>query len=190
MNTPAHAIVNLLVLSPRRRPDSLLPVAAGALLSDLPMILFYFHHKVVLGTPESIIWTEAYYPPLWQTLFDAFNALPLLVPAAVVAFAFRARAAGWMLASMAVHALCDLPLHNDDAHRHFFPFSDWRFESPISYWDPGHFGIYFALVEILLVLLGSVFLVRRHPGRLARGIVGAVGLSYLVYLAYVLVVWV
>jgi len=38
---------------------------------------------------------------------------------------------------MALHALFDFPLHHDDGHRHFWPFSEFRFDSPVSYWDPG-----------------------------------------------------
>ncbi len=190
MNTPAHAIFNLLVLSPRRRTESVIPVAVGSLLPDLPMIWFYFHHKVVLRTSEAIIWTEAYYRPAWQALFDSFNSLPLLVPAALAAWALKARRTGLLLVSMALHAVCDLPLHNEDAHRHFYPLSDWRFASPISYWDPGHFGFYFGLAEILLVISGTIFLLRRYRAPLAHSVVATVAVSYLVYLFYVVLVWV
>lgn len=54
---------------------------------------------------------------------------------------------------MAVHCLIDLPVHHDDAHRHFFPFSEYRFFSPVSYWDPQHFGNYVLTVEIVLTLI-------------------------------------
>ena len=64
---------------------------------------------------------------------------------------------GWKSAaiiflSMIVHDFCDLPLHNDDAHRHFLPFSHYRFISPVSYWDPKYYGQFVAFGELSLVL--------------------------------------
>jgi hypothetical protein len=67
-----------------------------------------------------------------------------------------------------LHSLGDLPVHNDDAHRHFFPFSNYRFISPISYWDRKHYGSIVSLVEMLLVLLSTyrVFgLVNSYAGK-------------------------
>jgi len=57
--------------------------------------------------------------------------------------------------SMILHSLGDLPVHNDDAHRHFFPFSNYRFISPLSYWDRKHYGSIVSLVEMFLVLLST-----------------------------------
>jgi hypothetical protein len=47
---------------------------------------------------------------------------------------------------------CDLPLHHEDAHRHFLPFTNWRFISPVSYWDPEYHGRIIAVIEILFTL--------------------------------------
>ena len=41
MNTPAHVVLNLLVLSPRDRPRLFTPVTLGAVLPDAPMFAFY-----------------------------------------------------------------------------------------------------------------------------------------------------
>ena len=67
---------------------------------------------------------------------------------------------GWesvqiLFLSMILHSLGDLPVHNDDAHRHFFPFSNYRFISPFSYWDRKHYGSIVSVVEMLLVLLST-----------------------------------
>ena len=35
-----------------------------------------------------------------------------------------------------VHLTLDFPLHNDDARAHFWPLTNWKFTSPVSYWDP------------------------------------------------------
>ena len=63
-----------------------------------------------------------------------------------------------LLASMLVHCVFDFPVHHDDGHRHFFPISQFRFQSPVSYWDPNHFGKITGLIEILFFLAGSIFL--------------------------------
>jgi len=58
-------------------------------------------------------------------------------------------------------SLHPLALHHDDAHRHFLPLSGFRFESPISYWDPAHYGLVFGAVELAGVVVGSIVLIRR-----------------------------
>ena len=82
----------------------------------------------------------------------------------------------------------DLPLHNDDAHRHFFPFSDWRFSSPVSYWDPQHYGYWASLVEFSCVLLASIFLYLRNA--VLRPWVASILAIYLAYWMYVYIVWI
>ena len=190
MNTPAHAVLNLLVLGRQERRAVLAPIALGAVVPDLPMVWFYFREKVLRGTPEAVIWSDSYFAAGWQRLFDLFNSLPLIALGAAAAWALKSR--GWLFffASMALHCLADLPLHNDDAHRHFFPFSNWRFESPISYWDLRFGGLWVALAEVAMVLVGSAVLARRFEARWIRGLVALVGASYLAYIVYVLVVWV
>ena len=55
MNTPAHSVVNLLVLARGGSPRAQLVVTAGALLPDAPMFVFYFVERVIRNTPESVI---------------------------------------------------------------------------------------------------------------------------------------
>ena len=112
-----------------------------------------------MGRAERWIWSTGYYDPFWQAVFDLFNSIPLLGVAALLSF-WRGRR--WLLAlfaSMILHCFADLLLHHHDSHRHFFPFWDWRFESPVSYWDPRYYGHIFAPLELLLVLAGSLVLI-------------------------------
>ena len=57
----------------------------------------------------------------------------------------------WVLASAFVHAVCDIPVHHDDGPLLLWPF-DWstRYVSPVSYWDPDHYGIPVSIAEHLL----------------------------------------
>ena len=75
-----------------------------------------------------------------------------------------------LFASAAVHALFDLLVHREDGHRHLWPLSDWRFMSPVSYWDPEYGGALGSLLEVVLVAAASVVLWRRHPQRPVRGV--------------------
>ncbi len=174
------------------------------------MLVFYVWERLVRGMSEGRIWSERYFDPGWQVVFDIPSSIPLLVLALglVVLFGRRTASAGlgpesgvasglrggWrtapalFVASMILHALGDLPLHREDAHRHFFPFSDWRFTSPVSYWDPEHFGGYAALGEVVLVLAVSVFLFRRYRGR-GRWLVAGVGGIYALFIGFALLMW-
>ncbi len=60
-----------------------------------------------------------------------------------------------------IHIGADLPVHVDDGHAHFWPFSEWRYQSIISYWDPAHFGRLFGMLEALLGLILCALLWKR-----------------------------
>jgi hypothetical protein len=60
MNTPAHVIVNLLILGQKKRPKNTFPIVVGALLPDLPMLFFYLYEKVYRKMAEVSIWAHAY----------------------------------------------------------------------------------------------------------------------------------
>ena len=187
MNTPAHAMLGLLVLG-RRQPghQKSAAIVFGGVLPDLVLIGFYAWH-LLLGTPESQIWSVEYYRPEWQGWFDVFNSIPLVLIAMLIAWRYQKSLWLVFLASLLLHALTDLPLHNDDAHRHFFPFSDWRFESPVSYWDPAHHGEWASLAELICMLAAACFLYLKHPP-LRAWTVGILSV-YLAYLGYAFLVW-
>jgi hypothetical protein len=187
MNTPAHVAVNAFLLG--RGPFARLawPVALGALLPDLPMFAFYAYQRGWLAVPERVIWSQAYFLPHWQAFFDAFNSLPLIALAAF--FAWRAGRPAWLacLASMALHSVTDLALHHEDAHGHLWPFSDWRFRSPVSYWDPRRHGALFAALELVTSLGACIALWRRGGGWRAVG--ASAGAAYAAGAAFALWMW-
>lgn len=51
---------------------------------------------------------------------------------------------------------------------HFWPLSDWRFRSPISYWEPAYFGAIVSKVELAAVAALTLFLLYRHKDVLLR----------------------
>ncbi len=178
MNTPSHAIVNLALLIDQQ-PEAILPIAIGAVLPDVPMFVMYFWARGIRRQCERQIWRETYWTPFWQTINHSFHSIPLAAIAAI-----SAHFAGWQLAellflSAILHSLGDLPIHNHDAHRHFLPFSHFRFISPLSYWDPRHHGRIVSLVEKLLVLAATLYIFPMLDSWLARGLLVTVNLAYL-----------
>jgi hypothetical protein len=190
MNTPAHAVINLLLLSsiPGHKPDHRRSAAIvfGALLPDLTIMVFYAW-QLLVGRSESEIWTVEYYRPFWQACIDSFNSIPLILLAMLLCWRARNYLLLALFSSMLLHVFGDLPLHHDDAHRHFWPFSDWRFASPVSYWDPAHHGRWASLLEFIAVFAAAAFMFRRHA--VLRPWVTVLAAIYLLYWIYVLLVW-
>ena len=189
MNTPAHIVVNLLVLGKEETKGAIAPAAVGGLLPDLPMMVFYVHAKIFSGISEQVIWNHTYHAAGWQTFFDLFNSLPLIALGYTGARLAGGKRLAVLFAGMALHCLGDLLLHHDDAHRHLFPLSDWRFSSPVSYWDPQHFGHIAGPLEAAAVVAGCGFLLKRYRSPKARLLVAALATAYAVYWGYVAVVW-
>lgn len=177
MNTPSHSILNLALL--RRAQTSALtwPILWGSWLPDLALFGFYGWAKGV-GLSDTVIWGETYYEPLWQNVFAVGNSIPLACLGWAIA-AWRKWPGGVALfVSMLLHHAEDLPLHHEDAHRHFWPFSAVRFVSPVSYWDPEHFGAYGALLEFSLVLVASIVLIRQVRSPVGKGLLVLTNLIY------------
>ena len=199
MNTQTHLLLGLAALSRGRGgggPAAATPAPVnaalllGALLPDASLFVMWGQAKLE-GVSEERIWSELYYSDLWQTAGAVTNSAPLFVLLAALAWfaggrlageAARARplastALGVALAAL-VHVATDLPLHHDDGHPHLWPFSDWIFASPVSYWDPAHHGRLWSLVEVTLALGLIVVLWRRFERRWARALLVLAGLSY------------
>lgn len=192
MNTPAHVLVNLALLqqSPlaeRWRAKGKLQraglwIAAGALLPDAPMFVFFVWQSAILGTPQDTIWGAAYFRESWQLFFDVFNSIPLAALGLLVARRLAQPGLVLLFASVLIHCGIDLALHHDDAHAHFLPFTSWHFTSPVSYWDPRHFGWLGAGIELFAVLAASASLAKASRGRWLRA--SLFGLCFLYFASY------
>jgi hypothetical protein len=154
------------------------PVVLGAVLPDLPIFTFYAYEKLVLHVPEGQVWRVDYFASAWQPVIDGLHSFVLIGLLLVVAWRLRLPRTLAFAASLFLHSLCDFPVHHDDAHRHFFPLSDWRFRSPISYWDPRHHGALGAALEVLSVWGALLALARRHRSVWARAAFGLTAVLY------------
>ncbi len=188
MNTPSHAILNLTLLSQSQSIPLALPIAFGAVLPDAPIFVLYFWAKLVRRQPESQIWRETYELPFWQNLVAAFHSIPLALMGIAIAHYWGWHSGEIIFLSMIFHSLLDLPVHNDDAHRHFFPFTNYRFISPFSYWDRQHYGEIVSFVEKLLVLGATIYIFPAIDSWLGKGLLIAVNLFYWLIFLYFRVV--
>ena len=138
------------------RPATVAALLGGALLPDASMFAMWARAKLA-GVPEARIWGELYYSDAWQAAGAVTNSAPLFALVLGLGAALLhggARAVGTTLVAFALgalaHVAADLPLHHDDGHPHFWPFSGWIFASPISYWDPAHHGRLWSAIEVVL----------------------------------------
>jgi len=198
MNTPTHLLMGAALLSRSRdrwqgssksqRWFNAL-ILLGALIPDLGLFVLFVWARGILGVSEDQLWSEVYWRANWQTVFTIGNSIPLFGFLLVLGVVFRRYT--WSLymvgfASAAlIHLAFDLPFHHDDAHAHFWPFTDWRFNSPLSYWDPAHHGGVMQIIEVTMALGLIAVLWRRFPGNRALSAVLVVALiSYIAVPVY------
>lgn len=164
MNTPAHA---LLALAFAGKPGATLrntALAVGAVFPDITMFIMVAWERWVHRLSFDQIFSEAYFSDFWQEVFAINNSAPVFAVILITGLALRVE---WLWAfglAALLHALCDLPLHHDDGHPHFWPFTDWIYVSPVSYWDPRHHGIAAGWVEAGLSAAMAALLLLRFRG--------------------------
>ncbi|MEM9342202.1 MAG: cobalamin biosynthesis protein CobQ [Pseudomonadota bacterium] len=133
-------------------------------------------HLVVLGTPGRVVFDVLYHSDLWQQIFAIDNSFILWGLA--LGFALWRRIP-WLIAltgAALLHLALDFPLHNHDARMHFWPLTDWKFISPISYWQPSRGGRTVEMVEMTLVAVLTVWLLIRYKSWQWRAVFAAIGL--------------
>jgi hypothetical protein len=140
----------------------------GSLAPDLSLYLMASWALYVQGIAPEVVFGQLYFSSVWQDVFAVDNSIPLWTLALMTGLALRSPVAAAFAGAGLLHLAFDLPLHNEDARRHFWPLSDWVFRSPFSYWDQSrHAGVIGAL-EIAACVALSVLLWRRFRNRLAR----------------------
>ena len=183
MITTTHAILNSALLGRKEKPTYYWPVIIGAVLPDIPMFLyfgFYFlnhsHIRVVPGYMN-----EYHFRQLWV---DWGHSIPLALGLTLISFFARFKSGIYFSLSMFLHSLEDLPVHTEYAHRHFLPFTNFRYFSPISYWEPQHHASIVAPIEWVLVLISIAVLWRRGLSPYAQVFLLFIGIFQGLFLIY------
>ncbi len=160
--------------------------AAGGLAPDLPM---YFIIAALRMNGHSLreIFREIYWEHWWQIANGLGHSFWLWGGLVVISglIAYRQRQSGTsgaatpaprikaqlvfaFSASALLHSFIDLLSHRDDAHMHLWPFTEWRFRSPVSYWDSRYYGDWFGLFEATIGIVLVAILFRRYRSWLLR----------------------
>lgn len=163
MNTPAHLLLGAAAFG-RGERKLIWAALAGSLLPDLSLYLLVGVSLYVLDLPAQTVFRELYYSDLWQTIFAIDNSVFLWSGVLALAVWRRVPWAIALAGAALLHIAFDLPLHHDDGRAHFWPFSDWIFESPFSYWDHRHGADMVAPVAAVLSVICAVLLWMRRPG--------------------------
>ncbi len=178
MNAPTHLLISATILTQPGQRRRNAAAIVGALLPDAFLYVVWLWSKVN-GIAEARLWREIYWTDTVQLLSAISNSAPLYAVILMVGAALRR---GWVMIlalSALLHIGFDLPFHHSDAHRHFWPLADWRFNSPLSYWEPGHHALWVGLFEIGLGLMMMVVLWRRFDSRWVRALLIAGALTYI-----------
>ncbi len=147
----------------------------GAVLPDLPLIVTtlvclvvdWFNKlpmpssdNPVTGSVTGQLFNDWFFNNPWviaeHNVFHSPTSLVMLGSLAYWLWLKNKRYAGgivWLMIGCMLHTLCDIPVHHDDGPLLFFPLNwDYRYMSPISYWDPARYGRAFVIFEHLMDL--------------------------------------
>ncbi len=180
MQTYSHALINGALAGPLKRRGWEINVFAFVLGGVLPDIAFFLltisgqiYFWLIGGTPTGespmvyMHMTLYFTDPLWIAAHNFLHAPLILLPLALCGYwgiKAQKRWGGfllWFALGAGLHALIDIFTHADDGPILFFPLNwTYRFNSPISYWDPEHYGLIFAPLEHVLDLLLIIVLIR------------------------------
>ncbi len=171
MNTQTHLLLASAVLTRRGEKARNIAVVVGALLPDLPVFAL-FGIASAMGYTSQDVFGDFYFREEMRNLMGAFNSFFVAALIAAGGWVFREKSWGWpmvfLAAAMAIHAVTDLPVHVDDGHRHFWPFSSFVFSSPVSYWDQSHHGGLVSVIGATLGIGSAIVLWRRFPAMWIR----------------------
>jgi len=171
MYTPTHLIIGMAAFGRVDTPKVTAAALFGALLPDLSLYLLAGTHLVVLGTDPQIVFGQLYFSDLWQSIFRIDNSFIVWGALLVSAFLVRSSWAVALSGAALLHIGLDFPLHHDDGRAHFWPVTNWIFESPVSYWDPKHYGSILTPIELAASWGVCVWLWRKFSGRLLKSLI-------------------
>lgn len=180
MNTPAHLIFGSAAFARPETRGTLPAALAGSLTPDLSLYVMVAVSIWGMGVPPETVFGQYYYSDSWQAVFAVDNSFVLW--GALLALALWRRWALLMAYAGAgfLHLAFDFPLHTHDARMHFWPLTDWVFESPVSYWDgTAHAGTVGPVTLVMSVTLAGV-LIRRYRSTGIRLLFAVLALAELV----------
>lgn len=181
--TQSHIAIGLLIAAKSGRRAAIAGAILRGIAPDFMMVPMVLISSFVLGQDMGQIWSTTYYGVPWWNIDQIANSGPLYaLLAGVAALAMRQTQHWWprFLLAFSITALLhvgfDFLTHATDGHIHFWPFSDFVFASPVSYWESAHHGRLFGWIEALSGLIAAAVLWRLYAGWLVRTFTVILGL--------------
>ena len=182
MQTQTHALIAAALAVPLRSRGVAVHAPAavtGAVLPDLPFFVLtlageaYFRWFAPPPPAPSVmeyLHFELFYrDPLWIAAHNFFHSL--VIVSLLLALGLwqmrRGRRWGaalfWLSASMLLHVVIDVFTHRSDGPLIWFPLNwRYRFPSPVSYWEPEHYGRQFMAFEYTLSVVLTLYLLAAY----------------------------
>jgi membrane-bound metal-dependent hydrolase YbcI (DUF457 family) len=182
MNTQTHVIMGAALFG-GDVPKRAWAAALGGVLPDIPMLLIVLS-LMIARVPGRKIFDQMYWENWWQITNGIAHNFWLWGGLLLLSIFMRERLAAsaenmdfWALVmvfagSGFLHCCIDFLVHREDAHMSLWPVTRWKFMSPVSYYDPAHFGRWFSLFEAALGLILSVVLLQRFNATVLRVVLG------------------
>ncbi len=175
LNTPAHVIFAAAAFARPHDRKRTFAAIAGALAPDMSLYVMAGVSLYILGISPQVVFDQLYFSDAWQQVFAIDNSFFVWGGLLAVAWWFGAKNWTIFAASALMHVALDFPLHHDDGRPHFWPVSDWVFESPISYWDRGAHASIVGPIEMGLCVLFCVILMLRYTSLRSRAVIASLG---------------
>ena len=194
MQTYSHLLINATVAKPLKRRGVAISATAfvlGGVVPDLPFFLLTILGEIYYNTigavpanetPMTYMHMTLYFTdPLWIAAHNFFHAPFILLAIGLVGYLAQRKSKTWgtyliwFALGAGLHTVIDIFTHANDGPVILFPFNwTWRFNSPVSYWDPEYYGLIFAPLEHTLDVILIFFLVRgwRRKKRRTAVVVG------------------
>lgn len=171
MQTYSHFLVTALAqdrLKQKGVPVHTKGILLGSFMPDVPLIIFtlgfFIYYRWLYPPPnDNSLFGPLYdnyyfHDPVWITGHSLFHSpIPITLWMALGYYFGLRRGKKWGVAlfwfaiGCAFHTFIDILTHFNDGPLLFYPFNwQYRFSSPISYWDPRRYGGIFAIFEHLL----------------------------------------
>ena len=184
MTTPSHFIITAALARRLRQrlPVPVMAVLIGSVAPDIPLFLLStgtaLYYRLTaersITNLHSFMFDELFFNnPFWIASHNFLHA-PLLLALGLLLSRLLGGKSGawwsWFFVAASFHTIIDILTHATDGPLLLFPLN-WtlRFHSPVSYWDPNHYGGVFRWLELTLDLtLLAYLLMNRYRERARR----------------------
>ena len=183
MNSPTHSLLALALLSKEGHKKRNWAIFIGSVIPDIAIYIWAPYQKFVNDVSGEEMWGKLYFEPPMQNLIAYFNSVPIYAVLTAIGYAARVKLWGKLIMffgiAALIHIATDLPVHSHDAYKHFWPISDWRFYSPISYYEADLHGRTVSLVETFLAFICMAVLWKRFPARWVKAVLVILAVLYI-----------